>query len=265
MTTNVPLVFADTETTSLRHDRRVWEIGAITRPADGTRADDEEHRIFIEIDDLDLGEADPKSLEIGGFYRRHPQMGGPSGHKMYLTNERDALRVVERMTRGTWIVGAVPNFDTDVLAARMRWTGSCPSWHYHLVDVENLAAGALALPPPWRFDDMLARFGLVYNEADRHTAIGDARMARDLYDAVINGKWRRYTMADSANHVGTAMACPQDGCPWEIAHRPGDFPTLADLTAEAVTHDAWHYAHASAPVAQLALVPPLGPDDAPPA
>ena len=69
----------------------------------------------------------------------------------------------------------------------MRANGICPSWRYHLVDVETLAAGALRRPPPWRFDDLLADYGLVYDEADRHTALGDARMVRDLYDAVLKG------------------------------------------------------------------------------
>ena len=89
------------------------------------------------------------------------------------------------ITRGATIVGAVPNFDTEVLATRMRAHGICPSWHYHLVDVETLAAGALRKPPPWNFDELLGLYGLTYDEADRHTALGDARMARYLYDAVL--------------------------------------------------------------------------------
>jgi DNA polymerase III epsilon subunit-like protein len=54
--------------------------------------------------------------------------------------------------------------------------------------VTALAAGAIGQEPPWNFDAMLAVFGLQYAEEDRHTALGDARMARDLYDAVLSGK-----------------------------------------------------------------------------
>lgn len=78
-----------------------------------------------------------------------------------------------------------PNFDAEVLAARMRAHGICPSWHYHLVDVETLAAGHRGFRPPWGFDDILKAYGLQYDETDRHTALGDARMARDLYDAIL--------------------------------------------------------------------------------
>lgn len=182
------LVFIDTETTSLRPDRRAWEIGMVCRSEDG--GPDAEYSWFVEIPDLDLGNADPFSLKIGNFYDRHPatRYGGGLGSetsRVSVLPEVAALEGVERVTRGAILVGAVPNFDAEVLGARMRELGILPSWHYHLVDVETLAAGALKLAPPWNFDTVLAAYKLTYDEADRHTALGDARMARDLYDAVM--------------------------------------------------------------------------------
>ena len=176
------LVFLDTETTSLRHDRRAWEVGLILRRPDKP---DVEHSWFVDVDDLDLGNADLYSLKIGRFYDRHPQMAGEKPDPFAFEDEAMVLMAVEAITRGATIVGAVPNFDTEVLGSRMRAHGICPSWHYHLVDVETLAAGALQLAPPWDFDSLLAVHGLTYDEADRHTALGDARMVRDLYDAVL--------------------------------------------------------------------------------
>lgn len=181
------LVFLDTETTSLRHDRRAWEIAWILRNDEGKEA---ERQYFINETELDLGNADPKSLQIGRFYERHPaavlrdqdpfEYPSAGGRPEY-----NVLWELEHDTRGALIVGAVPNFDTEVIGNRMREHGICPSWHYHLVDVETLAAGALKLLPPWNFDKVLDAYGLTYDEADRHTALGDARMARDLYDAVM--------------------------------------------------------------------------------
>lgn len=84
-----------------------------------------------------------------------------------------------------------------MLGRFLRENGAAPTWHYHLVDVETLAAGALGVEPPWNFDEMLARYGLVYDEAERHTALGDARMARDLYDAVMNGRGLAVTRRDA--------------------------------------------------------------------
>lgn len=181
------LVFLDTETTSLRPDRRIWELAYIVRQ-DGQP--DWERSGFIDCVDLDLGNADLMSLKIGRFYDRHPQR---HGWNAAAPREREcaALEVAEADLRDATIVGAVPNFDTEVLATRMRAHGIAPSWHYHLVDVETFAAGALRKPPPWKFDDLLATYGLTYDEADRHTALGDARMVRDLYDAVLANEGNR--------------------------------------------------------------------------
>lgn len=217
------LCFVDTETTSLRHDRRAWEIAVIVRepwtvkhPGGPDTIDDHdtEHTWFIDTDFLDLGNADPASLRIGRFYDRHPQArvarfgekyGDEAVHATH--DEIDALWQVEALTRGAHIVGAVPSFDAEVLSARMRDNGICPSWHYHLIDVEPLAAGWLhrhaatlenrvatfgeatavrdIARPPWKSDDLSAALGVTVSEEDRHTALGDARWARDLYDKVV--------------------------------------------------------------------------------
>ncbi len=181
------IVFIDTETTSLRPDRRAWDIGLIVREEDGAEA---ERQWFIAEEDLDLGNADPFALKIGHFYERHPGYRTTDHVPRAYTDtldETDALGQLEVLTRGAILVGAVPNFDAEVLGTRMRANGILPSWHYHLVDVETLAAGAKGLLPPWSFDAVLELYGLTYDEADRHTALGDARMARDLYDAILGG------------------------------------------------------------------------------
>jgi DNA polymerase III epsilon subunit-like protein len=189
------LVFIDTETTSLRHDRRAWEIGLIVRGVGHPL--DAEHHWFIDPADLDLGNADVMSLKIGKFYDRHPHGKGAVGG---FDSEAAALKRVESLTRGAHLVGAVPNFDADVLSARMRANGICPSWHYHLIDVEALMVGYLAAKGqwpgpgvneldalPWKSDDLAAAVGVLIREGDRHTALGDARWARDIYDAVTGG------------------------------------------------------------------------------
>lgn len=94
---------------------------------------DREYQWFVDDLDLDLGNADPFALKIG---RPFPDTLPPS--------EADVLRQVEPLTRGAHLVGCVPNFDAEVIAARMRAHGLLPSWHYHLIDVETLAVGCLA-------------------------------------------------------------------------------------------------------------------------
>ena len=127
------LCFVDTETTSLRHDRRAWEIAVITREPGKPQREDS---WFVSAADLDLGNADLMSLKVGRFHERHPGSGVTS-------REATVLKLVEARTRGAHLVGAVPSFDAEVLANRMRANGICPSWHYHLLDFETLAAGWL--------------------------------------------------------------------------------------------------------------------------
>jgi hypothetical protein len=196
------LCFIDTETTSLRPDRRAWDIAVIVRE-DGKP--DVEHQWFVSHGDLDLGNADGMALKIGKFYDRHPQANYRDDAWHEVMDEDEVLQHVEAITRSAHLVGAVPNFDAEVLAARMRAHGLCPAWNYHLIDVEALIVGYVAhkaktlrekfpdtnfetWPPlPWKSDALAEAVGVKVREEDRHTALGDARWVRDIYDAVIDG------------------------------------------------------------------------------
>jgi DNA polymerase III epsilon subunit-like protein len=188
------LVFIDTETTSLRPDRRAWEIGIIAR----TGTAEVEHHWFIDVDELDLANADLIALKIGRFHERHPQMRLDTEPEFSDCDaEYDALRQIEAITRGAHLVGAVVSFDAEVLAARMRAHGICPSWHYHLIDCEALAVGYLMRERvragfdgsmlPWKSDELSAELDVTVSEKDRHTALGDAKWAMRVFDAVMGG------------------------------------------------------------------------------
>ena len=167
------LIFLDTETTHLHPKiRRAWDVAYIIREG----GQDSEHQSFI---DVDLSEADPMSLKIGRYWERHPD---PYGHHRKHP-ELSVCYKIARDFKDAIVVGAVPDFDSQTLADLLYANGLLPTWHYHLVDVETLAAGAKGIRPPWNFDKILAEFDLSQN-GDRHTAIGDARLVRDLYDAV---------------------------------------------------------------------------------
>lgn len=199
-----PLCFIDTETTGVHPGRQVWEVAMIRREDDLTQ----EVLFFV---DVDLASADPFGLKVGGFYDRHPagrwlsNKGGPVefpwGTEMGRhLDKATAAKVVARFTHGAHLVGAVPNFDAETLAPLLREHGLTPAWHYHLIDVENLAAGwllghaaAMGTPPdvvtaaipPWKSDELSRHCGVEPpGEDERHTALGDARWAMRLYDAI---------------------------------------------------------------------------------
>ena len=189
------LAFVDCETTGLDPDRHeVWEVGLILRevpPADriptatNIAAADVESHWLLPVHRL--GQADPRALEIGRFHERHPQ-----GH--YRPDAVDDVTMPDvfaaefaKLTRGAHLVGAVISFDEERLRRLLQANGACPEWHYHLVDVEALVAGRYGLEPPWDSHQLGERAGVVPDEATRHTALGDARWARDMYDRMMTG------------------------------------------------------------------------------
>ncbi|RBO87557.1 3'-5' exonuclease family protein [Nocardia puris] len=199
-----PIVFLDTETTGLHADRRAWDIAMIRRDADGHQR---ELQMFV---DVDLSSANLRSLHIGRFYDRHPLYNRADGQ---FYTESAAAYSVEEWTRGAHIVGAVPNFDTECLAAMLRRHRLCPAWHFHLIDVEALMVGYLhgqatvaerapavfgADPTaqllrdhatvPWKSDDLSRAIGVEPPvEGERHTAMGDARWCMRIWDKITAG------------------------------------------------------------------------------
>lgn len=223
--TNAPIVFLDTETDGLRPDRKVWEVAMVRRDENGDR------EVVMQVTDVDLSGAELIGLNIGRFHARH-HMYCPTGNDTWFRNlrmhpvdsievplgevptyfgaEADVAKVVEEWTRGAHIVGAVPNFDTECLAAMLRRHGLCPTWHYHLIDIENLAVGYLhgvaaravdeaqewgespdpalierQMSLPWKSDDISRAIGVEPPSAEeRHTAMGDAKWCQRLYDQI---------------------------------------------------------------------------------
>jgi hypothetical protein len=194
---SVPLCFIDTETTGVHPGRRAWEVAIIRREPDGT-----ETEWLAQVEDVDLSGADPFGLKVGRFYERHFAYAAAASDGCRLS-EAAAAREVERLTRGAHLIGAVPNFDAEVFADMLRRHKLAPAWHYHLVDVEALAVGYLhgrhsdvilsdedyaRISPPWKSDDLSRTVGVEPATGDeRHTALGDARWARRLYDAITGG------------------------------------------------------------------------------
>lgn len=191
-----PLCFIDTETTGVHPDRRVWEVAMIRRDDEG------EHELVLQVNGVDLSNADPFGLKVGGFYDR--AFGyGDHGDTEALPESEVAV-YVEDWTRGAHLIGAVPNFDADCLDKMLRRHGMIPAWHYHLIDVEAMAVGWLnarvaagstfaeeVFTPPWKSDDLSLDCGVQPPTNDeRHTALGDARWAMRWYDALTKGATR---------------------------------------------------------------------------
>lgn len=190
------LVFLDTETTGLDpRTHQIWEIGVILRDEYGL-----ETEALWQIRP-DLATADPKGLEIGRFHERFKVPEGvdavqvDSDGGLWKLALHEMLHDFQDVVRGAHLIGAVPSFDDAFLKALLQPRDRRIGWHYHLCDVENLAVGYLAakgepLSPPWDSEVLSAKLGVDPSRYERHTALGDARWARDVYDAVMGGEPR---------------------------------------------------------------------------
>lgn len=181
-------VHMDTETTGLHDGRRPWDVALIVHDCEDTdyrklRSGVERHQFFVHPADLDWLTADPKALEIGRFWERHPH--APQLLKMlekltgiedddtdpeakrqllqsmsYVLDGHPGLRtlrprigvarladVAESVHRRTMnrslICGSNPPFDMDTMAPAIEAIGLKPEWHYHPVDVPVMIEGYL--------------------------------------------------------------------------------------------------------------------------
>lgn len=146
---------------------------------------------------------------------------GDGGEAVY-SGSRELARSLVHMLDGAVIVGANPQFDVGHLDAFLRANGECLTADYHLTDIGSLVlgwahgkhAGYLGvidvvreshrqqdcggigtgepyprprIAPPLKLADAARIAGIDPDSYDAHTALGDARLVRDIYDAVTGG------------------------------------------------------------------------------
>lgn len=184
-----PLAFVDLETTCLdRRHRRAWDVAVIRRELDGTET---EWSAFVW--DVDLERAKREALDIGRFYERHPAYARqnytfetqPSFGEGFVAQE-----LAQLLEGCTW-VGIVPSFDEDTVFRMLDRHGLIaddqddPPWHHAMLDVSTFAAGRIGVPPPHDHKGISVALGVDPAAYAEHTALGDARWARDYFDAAV--------------------------------------------------------------------------------
>ena len=213
-------VFLDLKTTGLdvsRHE--LWEIGLIVRePGE----QDFERQWFIRPGSL--AGADPGALRMNHYRRRtrdllspldaaiDAALADPAPSDQQWSLPKPAADEVAELTDCATIVGHNPWFDAGFLAKFLDANSQCHSWDYHLRDIGSLVTGWVAglrsaafariengeqvggrgCLPPWpasaKLADMARAVGISPETYELHTALGDARLERDVYDAVMAGE-----------------------------------------------------------------------------
>jgi len=160
------LVYLDTETTGLDPERHhVWEIAWAL----------DDGPILSTLVPHTLAGADPKALELNGYYERITET---HEFRKVVTAEGDLRNILE----GATVVGSNPAFDTAFL--RHRW-GVAP-WHHRLLDVAAYGMGVLNRNRPEGLASVagyLRQEGHDIPEPD-HTAAGDVACLRATFKAL---------------------------------------------------------------------------------
>lgn len=190
---SAPIAFVDTETTHLDAEiGDAWEVAVILREFEDEEATDTE---YVWQFTPDLTVADPESLRIGRFHERFQV---PAPHEAAYTEcvpmlpmtRRAAVTAVVNILSGALLVGSNPGFD-DRFLRKLLGPGSA-QWHYRPYDIVQLAAAKVGVekagPLPWASYDLSRAVGVEPPaKGVAHTALGDARWARDVFDAVMGG------------------------------------------------------------------------------
>lgn len=187
----ITLAFVDCESTGLRPDlgHGIWELAIIRRGPDKDSDWWETEHVWQIRPDLTT--ADPTALDVCRYHQRFRVPPGVDA--LWFPQEQrepvpqtfaEAAGQIRRLLDGAYLVGAVPSFDALMLTYFLRAHGLEPAWRHRLVCVENLVAGALGQPIPMGLRHAATSVGVWVDPEARHTAMGDARVACDVYDAV---------------------------------------------------------------------------------
>ncbi|AEO94196.1 DNA polymerase exonuclease subunit [Mycobacterium phage BarrelRoll] len=176
------LIVVDLETTSLDYDTAAPLEVALLNVDTG-----ESLRFVPHVTCEQLGAADPKAMEINGYYER-------GVWREALTEQQTAVAwsEVKDWLRGNTFAGSNPAFDSTIVA-RQAAGGMFPApigrvWHHRLADLAAYSAGKLDRDPTELagLDDVAERLGV--QVAQRHTAIGDAAATGLCFDLLRNTK-----------------------------------------------------------------------------
>lgn len=206
------LCAVDVETSGTDPARHhAWDIAVVALGPDEEGRS--EHQWFIKPT---LATADPYALRVGHYYERTAGLNPPGSRKQGAkwSDPVKAAAELAQLLDGATLVGHNVPFDADFIGAFLRRQAQILTADYHLVNVADLVRGYIAgqrrackaaqlnaairrepvagwNPPEWpagrHLADMAEAVGVDPAGYEQHTALGDARLAMAVYQAVMDG------------------------------------------------------------------------------
>ncbi|MFJ8054923.1 hypothetical protein [Streptomyces sp. NPDC096142] len=209
MRDRLPLAFIDCETTHLSAELGdAWEVGIVLREFEDDQHTDTEYVWQIRPR---LATADPKALEVGRYLERfavppHAEAAftaHESGHVTPMTRA-EAVTAIVNVLSGAVLIGSNPGFDERFLRKLVGPGGA--QWHYRPYDIVQLAAAKIGAQQagslPWSSYVLSRAIGVEPpGPGAAHTALGDARWARDVHDAATRRQPYEVTLEGRAQHA----------------------------------------------------------------
>ncbi len=294
------LAYLDTETTGTDsfgdgygRAHEVWEIGVVVVDGpnvvealwrwcpDMTSADPTSLRLIAAHERLAAtenlpaysdGNASPVAFWISSGGEPIAMDGPPNGFVSY----QQAAQRVAWVLAGAHVFGCVPSFDANFVNIWLRRHNLAPAWHHQLHDVEDVAAGKLGLQVPYDSDQISKELGLDTPDSyGRHTALGDARWARDVHEAALRAekvepakrtRRQRQPVAESAAEVSSVpdQALPGDesvGAANATAPEPASGPIQSGAEEMAMEMDPEEAISLAAEVAEALSPEFVDPED----
>lgn len=190
--------FIDTETDGLGPHRHMWEVAIIRLDSiNGDLTEVGHHQFFLS--GLDLAQADPKALNVGRFWDRHPharELTGKTPVPNDVLTPGVAARKILALTHDAVLVGVNPQFDAHCFERLLRGNNLTPTWDYRLINIRDLATGwllgqghSIATDEPT--EELSRRCGIdVPDSTQRHTAMGDAEWVQRWFYKIALGQDR---------------------------------------------------------------------------